>query len=67
MRKANRLIPQHTETDPRLVFVDIDTPMIGPDGRPKAEWFRKDGLHLNAAGYQLWTEVLMPHLEPYLE
>jgi lysophospholipase L1-like esterase len=64
MRQANRLIREVTTKDPRLVFVDVDPPMIGQDGRPRAELFRDDGLHLNAAGYRLWSALVRPHLGP---
>jgi len=62
MRAANRLIADHTKTDERLAYVDIDTPMIGKDGKPRAELLAKDGLHLSPAGYELWTSLVMPHL-----
>lgn len=58
MRKANRLIQDFTKTDKRLFYIDIDTPMIGEDGRPKADLFLDDGLHLNEAGYRLWSEIV---------
>jgi lysophospholipase L1-like esterase len=62
MRKANALIRAVTEKDDRLSFVDIDTPMIGDDGKPRRELFKDDGLHLNAEGYKLWTSLVLPHL-----
>jgi lysophospholipase L1-like esterase len=64
MRQANRLIEQFTRTDKRLRFVDIDKPMIGPDGRPRKELFKKDGLHLSHEGYVLWTRLVQPHVAP---
>ena len=63
MRQANRLIQAVTEKDDRQVFVDVDAPMIGPDGKPKKELFKSDGLHLNDTGYKLWAELVRPHLE----
>ncbi len=62
MREANRLIQSLTEQDERLVFVDVDGPMIGPDGKPRPELFKPDGLHLNAEGYELWSNLVLPHL-----
>lgn len=62
MRRANEMIRAVAADDPRLAFVDIDTPMIGSDGRPRAELFVEDGLHLSAEGYKLWTSLLRPHL-----
>ena len=66
MRKANQLIRELTEGDERLHYVDIDTPMIGPDGRPRPELFRKDGLHLKPEGYKVWADALEPYLKPYV-
>lgn len=64
MREANRGIEKLTKTDPRLFFVDVDTPMIGEDGRPRPELFVDDGLHLSAEGYELWSSLLRPLLTP---
>ena len=63
MREANRLIKAVAATDERLDYVDIDTPMIGPDGKPRKELFKPDGLHLNAEGYALWTRLVLPYLK----
>lgn len=60
MRKANVAIRKLCEDSDRLEFADIDTPMIGDDGKPKPELFEKDGLHLNAEGYKVWAKVLRP-------
>ena len=62
MRKANEMIGAIAAKDSRLAFVDIDAPMIGSDGRPRAELFVEDGLHLSAQGYNLWTSLVLPHL-----
>ena len=63
MRQANALIRKATESDERHSFIDIDTPMIGDDGRPREELFVEDGLHLSAAGYKMWSDLVRPHLE----
>jgi predicted neuraminidase/lysophospholipase L1-like esterase len=62
MRAANALVAAAAEDEPRLSFLDIDTPMIGADGRPRPELFVSDGLHLSDHGYRLWTDLLAPHL-----
>ena len=66
MREANQLVRQLTEGDERLHYVDIDTPMVGPDGKPRPELFRKDGLHLKPEGYKVWADALEPYLKPYV-
>lgn len=63
MRQANDLIRKTCEGDRRFDYVDIDSPMIGDDGKPRPELFKEDGLHLNDAGYTLWTSVLRPLLQ----
>jgi len=63
IRQTNKEISRITTTDPLQVFLDIDTPMIGSDGKPKPELFLKDGLHLNVAGYKLWNSLLSPLLK----
>jgi lysophospholipase L1-like esterase len=63
MREANRLISDWARTQDRLDFIDVFTPMLGPDGEPRPEIFAPDKLHLNAAGYQLWTRIVRPYLQ----
>ena len=64
--KANALIAKDCDSNERLKFVDIWTPMIGEDGTPKPEIFEKDELHLNDKGYTIWTEVISRFLPPAL-
>jgi lysophospholipase L1-like esterase len=58
IRKANSLVKEFTATDDRLGFIDIAPLMLGSDGQPRPELFVKDGLHLSAKGYELWTETV---------
>jgi lysophospholipase L1-like esterase len=46
MRRANELIRALIQTDPRLHYVDVDRPMLGPDGQPRRKLYQQDGLHL---------------------
>ena len=62
MREANEKIKALTEKDERIHFLDIDTPMMGKDGKPRADLFIKDGLHLNRKGYDLWNSLIEPYL-----
>jgi lysophospholipase L1-like esterase len=47
----------------RLTFIDTYSPMLNPDGQPRAELFQKDNLHMNAEGYKLWTSLIKPRLK----
>jgi lysophospholipase L1-like esterase len=62
MRQANELVEAYTKRDQRLEYIDIFTPMLDPEGRPREELFIEDNLHLNEKGYRLWQRVVRPHL-----
>lgn len=61
-REGNRLIEAYTKGDPRLSFIDVEKPMLGPDGRPRAELFVKDMLHMNERGYEIWKGLVNERL-----
>ena len=48
--------------EPGLDFVDVYTPMLGADGQPRPELYQPDGLHPSPAGYELWADLIRPHL-----
>ena len=62
MDSANHLIREFSEEDVRLHYVDLATPMLGDDGRPRPELFISDGLHMTAQGYDVWTGPLVEYL-----
>ena len=66
VREANRLIRAECEADTRLEFVDPTPDLMDADGRPDARYFRDDRLHLNAAGYAVWTRHVRPVVERLL-
>lgn len=61
-QEANRLIREEIEKGKNQTFVDVWTPMLGPDGMPRAELFLKDQLHMNETGYEVWNKLIEPHL-----
>jgi len=63
MRQANRAIREIAVNDPLLYFWDVDSLMLGEDGKPIKEFYLKDKLHLNQTGYAHWTKQLRPILE----
>ncbi len=67
MQEANRLIRKACEADDRLTFVDVWTPLLGADGKPRPELFQEDGLHLNAEGYRVWSKLITGLLRPTAE
>jgi lysophospholipase L1-like esterase len=62
MQRANQLVEARTTTDPALHFIDVSAAMLDPQGQPNGELFGEDGLHMNAAGYELWTSIIRPRL-----
>ncbi|UOQ75800.1 SGNH/GDSL hydrolase family protein [Hymenobacter sp. 5516J-16] len=61
VQEANRLIREYIAAHPkRLRFMDVATPMLGPNGRPRPELFVADSLHMTPAGYELWKGVMQP-------
>jgi lysophospholipase L1-like esterase len=60
--EANKLIEAYCRSAKNIVYVDVVKPMLGEDGKPKPELFLPDGLHMNEAGYKVWTSILKPYL-----
>ena len=58
MSATNQGFEERAATDPRIAFIDIATPMLNEDGKPKEGIFVADGLHMNAAGYDIWRDVV---------
>jgi lysophospholipase L1-like esterase len=62
IKATNRLIGDYAQKKQNLLFIDVFTPMLSPTGEPRRELFVSDGLHLNAAGYELWASIIRPYL-----
>ncbi|HEU4458986.1 MAG TPA: SGNH/GDSL hydrolase family protein [Methylibium sp.] len=60
--ETNARIAAFCRNDPRLDYINVWSPMLGNDGRPREELFLPDRLHLNAQGYALWKSVIARHL-----
>ena len=63
VRETNNLIRQFASEGGNLEFIDVFTPMLDADGKPRPELFQTDRLHLNAAGYELWATIIGPHVD----
>lgn len=66
VRETNRLIADYVRANNsktlKLSFIDTYSKLLGPDGQPRAEILRPDGLHLNTEGYRLWAAILHPQI-----
>jgi lysophospholipase L1-like esterase len=65
VKAANRLICDYATANDRLLFIDVFTPMLTKEGRPRADLCIQDGLHPNAQCYALWASLIRPVLDKY--
>lgn len=63
MHAANTLIHKFAETQKQVYFLDVATTMLDPEGNARSELYLDDMLHMNAAGYRLWTSIVKPALQ----
>ncbi len=42
-------------------YIDVFPAMLGANGGPRPELFEPDGLHMNRAGYRLWSRLIRPY------
>lgn len=62
VKAVNSAIEAWIIEQPRMKFINVFPHMLGADGLPKPEIFVEDKLHMNAAGYAIWKEVVGPFL-----
>jgi lysophospholipase L1-like esterase len=67
IRQANALVRAYARGQKDVGYVDVFTPMLGPDGQPQPKWFGADGLHMNRQGYALWTGLVREWLRGTLD
>ena len=60
--QTNEAIERFSKSEPGLEYVDVYTLMLDASGRPRADLFLPDALHLNAAGYSIWKTAIAGHL-----
>jgi lysophospholipase L1-like esterase len=58
VRAANAAIAEFMAQDARRQFIDVTTPMLGPDGQPRPDIFVADRLHMNRKGYEIWVPLV---------
>jgi len=61
VKRFNSLAKEYCQAH-GLTFIDVFPLMLGPNGLPKPDIFREDGLHMNAKGYAVWKEAVGPCL-----
>ena len=66
IREANRALARECARRPGVHFIPTAHAFLTPEGRPAADLFRDDRLHLNALGYRIWSAILKSHLDARL-
>ena len=56
---ANKLIGGEIAKNANYQYIDMTTPLLGANGKPRQEFFERDGLHLSPAGYRAWQQQLL--------
>jgi lysophospholipase L1-like esterase len=63
MREGNKLIRNYLKTKKQTAFIDVYKDMIDDEGKPIAELFGEDNLHMNKKGYTIWKRAIEPYLK----
>ena len=58
--KLLRTIAGHHES---ITYISVEKAMLGPDKLPRPDLFIGDGQHMTRAGYEIWTDIVRPHLK----
>ncbi len=61
IRRANALVREAIRMRPNAFYINVFDAMLDAGGRPRPELFDSEGLHMNRAGYDLWTGILLSH------
>lgn len=61
-RDANNALRAWAATQRNVAYIDVFTPMLDAEGVPREDLFIADRLHMNAAGYALWKDIIGPFL-----
>ncbi|MGN2253338.1 SGNH/GDSL hydrolase family protein [Frateuria sp. GZRe12] len=67
IRRSNALVRAYARGQTGIGYLDVFTPMLGPDGQPQPKWFGSDGLHMNRQGYRLWSGLVRDWLHGTLD
>lgn len=58
MKIVNDSLKAFTDTCNFAYYIDGASCLLDENGQIKAEFFQKDGVHLNAKGYKLWADII---------
>ncbi len=59
----NARLKKYADKTKDTEFADVWNPALNDNGKVVEHIFLKDNLHMNAEGYKIWQEVLVPYVE----
>ena len=62
IQETNHLLEVECAQYPWMRFLDTTKALLGPDGRPRAECFIPNDIHMTPEGYAVWKSVVAPAL-----
>jgi lysophospholipase L1-like esterase len=63
MRDGNSRIQEFLKKQDNTAYIDVYKEMIDAEGKPIAELFLDDNLHMNKKGYAIWKKAIAPILK----
>lgn len=60
---ANVMIKMFLKKKKRTAFIDVYHAMLNENGKPMADIFLDDQLHMNKKGYEIWQQKILPYLK----
>ena len=55
--KANELVKAYIATGKNMVYVDVATSTLSPDGKPRADLYEADGMDFDAKGFEVSAKL----------
>lgn len=63
-KEANAKMAEICQSDPRLIYIDVMNPLLGPKGEIPPRYFLKDCIHMNDTGYEIWARTIRNVIVP---
>jgi lysophospholipase L1-like esterase len=63
MMASNKRIKKYLKKKKNTSFVSVWNSMLDDEGKPIADIFIEDRLHMNAKGYAIWQKIIEPYLK----
>lgn len=62
MLDTNRRLREIASRHDGITYISVEKAMLGPDKNPRPDLFIEDGQHMTRTGYEIWTDIVRPHL-----